>query len=35
MTDVIQQNVRCPGCNAEAPFTLYRSLNVTLNPDEK
>jgi hypothetical protein len=35
MTDAIQRDVRCPGCNAEAPFTLYRSLNVTLNPTEK
>ena len=35
MTDSFQQNVRCPGCNTEAPFTIYRSLNVTLDPDAK
>ena len=32
MTDILQHNVRCPDCNTESPFTLYRSLNVTLNP---
>jgi hypothetical protein len=35
MSDAIQQNIRCPRCSAEAPFTIWRSLNVTLNPDEK
>jgi len=35
MTDVIQQNIRCPRCNAESAFTVWQSLNVTLNPNEK
>ena len=35
MTDILQHHVRCPDCNTESPFTLYRSLNVTLNPAEK
>ena len=35
MSDAIQQNIRCPHCQREAPFTIWRSLNVTLNPEEK
>jgi hypothetical protein len=35
MTDKLQETIHCPGCNATGPFTLYRSLNVTLNPTEK
>ena len=35
MTEAFAHNIRCPGCNTESPFTIYRSLNVTLNPDEK
>jgi hypothetical protein len=35
MSDPIQQPIRCPRCDAESPFTLWRSLNVTLNPEEK
>lgn len=35
MTDVIQQNIRCPRCNAESSFSVWQSLNVTLNPAEK
>jgi hypothetical protein len=35
MTDVIEQNIRCPACNAESPFTIWRSLNATLNPEAK
>jgi hypothetical protein len=35
MSDPVQQDIRCPRCNAESPFTLWRSLNVTLNPAEK
>ena len=35
MSDPIEQNIRCPRCQREAPFTIWRSLNVTLNPNEK
>ena len=35
MSDPVEQNIRCPHCQREAPFTIWRSLNVTLNPAEK
>ena len=35
MSDVIQQPIRCPRCNAESSFAVWQSLNATLNPAEK
>ena len=35
MTDVIQENIRCPRCSVESPLAIWRSLDVTPNPAEK
>jgi hypothetical protein len=35
MSQPITQNVRCPKCGTDVPFTMWASLNVSLNPAEK
>ncbi|MEA2734598.1 MAG: hypothetical protein QOE14_1049, partial [Humisphaera sp.] len=35
MSRPIQENIPCPGCNQASPFTMWASLNVTLDPDKK
>jgi hypothetical protein len=35
VSQAIQEQVECPSCRASSPFTVWRSLNVTLDPDKK
>jgi hypothetical protein len=35
MSRPMQENVACPACKTESPFTMWTSLNVTLDPAQK
>ncbi len=35
MSSSSRENITCPNCGKESPFTVWHSINTTLNPDMK
>ena len=35
MSRAVQESVKCPSCQAESAFSMWTSLNATLDPDRK
>ena len=33
MTDLYEESIRCPSCNQSQNVTVYKSINVTLDPN--